>query len=279
MDWIGEVKKKLAGLYINALSWISPTQAARLAFSLFSNPRDGRLTADQLPAFLQSAKRNTLQFDRYSLQTYEWYGEGPTVLLVHGWESNASRWENLMPYFKGRARVIAFDGPSHGLSTGQFNLFNYADCIHEVVRHYQPQVLIGHSLGGATSVYYQHRYPANPIQQIAVLGAPAEMRLLLDYYAKLIGLSQRSQRLLYKYIQSKLQVNPLEFSSQQFTAEFDVAGFIAHDELDELIPVQQAQKTAGSWPNAQLHYTKGFGHALHCEELYLKLQQFIFQTA
>ena len=277
MSWTGELQKKMAGWYINTLSWVAPTYAARLAFSLFSNPRDGRLNADALPECLSEAKQSTLSFSNYEIQTYEWEAEGPRILLVHGWESNASRWELLLPYLKGKAHVIALDGPSHGLSKGRFNLFNYAQCIDEVVRKYQPQVLIGHSLGGATSVYYQHQYQASSIERMAVLGAPAEMRLLLDYYANLIGLSVRAQKLLMRYMQAKFKVDPQVFSSQAFTADFGIEGFIAHDELDELIPVQQAEKTAGTWKKVQLHYTKGFGHALHSEEMYAHLQRFVLQ--
>jgi pimeloyl-ACP methyl ester carboxylesterase len=39
--------------------------------------------------------------------------------LVHGWESNASRWENLLPYLKKSGSTIAIDGPAHGLSSGK----------------------------------------------------------------------------------------------------------------------------------------------------------------
>jgi pimeloyl-ACP methyl ester carboxylesterase len=40
--------------------------------------------------------------------------------LVHGWESNASRWGNLLPYLKkSGSTIIAIDGPAHGLSSGK----------------------------------------------------------------------------------------------------------------------------------------------------------------
>lgn len=273
----GNFVKKTVGVYINMLSWIAPTQSARLAFSLFSNPRDGRLQAEQLPDFLHQATRSTIQFEQHSIQTYEWIGQGPKILLVHGWESNASRWELLLPFLKDKAHVIALDGPSHGLSTGRFNIFNYAACIDQVVKIHQPQVLIGHSLGGATSVYYQHRYQAQSIERIAVLGAPAEMRILLEYYKKLLGLSSRTMHLLESYIQKKLQVHPAQFSAEAFTADLEIEGFVAHDEFDELIPFHQANKTAERWKNAQLHSTQGFGHALHSDELYRKLQQFVLR--
>jgi hypothetical protein len=31
------------------------------------------------------------------------------ILLVHGWESNASRWEKILPYLKIRSTIIAID--------------------------------------------------------------------------------------------------------------------------------------------------------------------------
>jgi pimeloyl-ACP methyl ester carboxylesterase len=69
------------------------------------------------------------------------------LFFVHGWESNASRWENLLPYLKkSGSTIIAIDGPAH-LSSGKE--FSIPICrIHSYCRKFKPQYLIGHSLGG-----------------------------------------------------------------------------------------------------------------------------------
>ncbi|WP_317133643.1 hypothetical protein [Flavobacterium tiangeerense] len=82
---------KSVGTYINLLSYLAPTKAIQLAYNLFSKPRDGKLQIDQLPAVLQQAQTQTLSFQDQKIQTYTWPGNSHVILLVHGWESNASR--------------------------------------------------------------------------------------------------------------------------------------------------------------------------------------------
>ena len=97
---------KSIGIYLNILSLIWPEKALQLAYALFSEPREGRLFKNKLPAILKEAQTNTLQHDNHFFQTYTWKGNETIVLLVHGWESNASRWENLLPHLKKSGSTI-----------------------------------------------------------------------------------------------------------------------------------------------------------------------------
>jgi pimeloyl-ACP methyl ester carboxylesterase len=47
-------------------------------------------------------------------------GEGPAVLLVHGWRDSARLWDPLMSELRGRGRAfVALDLPGHGFSEGE----------------------------------------------------------------------------------------------------------------------------------------------------------------
>lgn len=47
-------------------------------------------------------------------------GEGPAVLLVHGWRDSARLWAPLMAALKAKGRAfVAFDLPAHGFSEGE----------------------------------------------------------------------------------------------------------------------------------------------------------------
>lgn len=88
---------KSIGLYINTLSFVFPKKASQLAYAFFTEPRIGKLSKDKLPKILKEAQTHTFKHNEHSFQTYTWKGNNTTILLVHGWESNASRWENFCP--------------------------------------------------------------------------------------------------------------------------------------------------------------------------------------
>ena len=65
---------KSIGFYINILVYVNPVKASKLAFKLFSEPRDGRLSQQNLPVFLQIAKNETFIFNNQEFQSYTWKG-------------------------------------------------------------------------------------------------------------------------------------------------------------------------------------------------------------
>lgn len=121
------MKKKLTliltksiGFYINLLSYTMPNKALAIAYKHFSQPRKGKLSPDNLPQILQEATKKTISHDQHHFQTYTWQGNENKILLIHGWQSNAARWEKLIRLLlKSGSTIIAIDAPAHGLSSGK----------------------------------------------------------------------------------------------------------------------------------------------------------------
>ena len=84
---------KFLGLGLNLLSFAFPKKATKIAYGLFSEPRAGKLNNEQLPEILQQAQSEKISYEDSFFQTYTWKGNDTIILLVHGWEGNASRWE------------------------------------------------------------------------------------------------------------------------------------------------------------------------------------------
>ncbi len=88
-----------------------------------------------------------------------------SVVLVHGVGDDASKiWDNLIPILEKKYHVIAFDLPGFGNSSKKNMLYspeNYARFIKWLVDSYVkgPMYLVGHSMGGAISLYYAGTYP------------------------------------------------------------------------------------------------------------------------
>jgi hypothetical protein len=268
---------KSVGTYINLLSYLAPTKAVQLAYNLFSKPRDGKLQVDQLPTVLQQAQTQTLSFQDQKIQTYTWPGNSHVILLVHGWESNSSRWEKLLPYLtKTGSTIVALDGPAHGLSSGTtFDIPHYAEFLHQVVQHFKPQTLIGHSLGGKTCLYYQSVYQSDDLKKMVILGAPSDFKIILDNYITLLSLNSRILTGLKKYYRDVFQLNTDEFAGQHFAKNILTQGFLAHDEQDQVVLIHEGKKIATSWKNATFITTTGLGHSMHDHNLYEKISQFI----
>lgn len=268
---------KSLGIYLNVLSYTRPKKARLLAYRFFSEPRVGRLQKDRLPEILRQTKTETFQYDGHEVQFYTWPGNQNTILLVHGWESNASRWEQLLPYLKpSGSTIIAIDAPAHGLSSGkEFTVPRYAEFIDAAVKRFKPDAIVGHSIGGAACVYYQYLHPDNPIQKMVLLGAPSDLQTLLDNYVKMLSLNTRIVELLEHYFIENFSIKTAEFSAQIFGTKLQIKGLIAHDTDDNVVAFAEGQKIAGAWKHATFIETKGLGHSMHDEDLYGKVRDFL----
>jgi pimeloyl-ACP methyl ester carboxylesterase len=95
------------------------------------------------------------------------------VVCVHGSSFGRATWQPCLPTLgaSGRYRPIAFDQPGHGESTGAparsvEALGAHVEALVRSLRLPRPFALVGHSLGGAVSQWYQRRHPAD----VAALG-------------------------------------------------------------------------------------------------------------
>src|SRR6218665_2394670 len=213
---------KSIGMYLNLMSYVNLENAKSKAYQLFSSPRKGKLNKDNLPKTLQSAEFETLEYKGEKIQTYIWKGNEQVILLVHGWESNTSRWKKLLHHLKPLGKtIIAIDGPAHGLSGGtEFNTPKYAEFINVAAQKYQPKILIGHSVGGAAISYYLNKYKNPDIEKVILLGAPSDFKIISNNFVKLLSLNNRVRTKLEDYFFEKFQINLDDFSGHKFAENF-----------------------------------------------------------
>lgn len=90
---------------------------------------------------------------------------GHTVVLVHGTgDLGAKIWKSTMSYLKDSFHVIAFDLPGFGRSEKKNELYspaNYARFLKWLIDEKAKDTItvIGHSMGGAISLYFSGTYP------------------------------------------------------------------------------------------------------------------------
>ena len=85
-------------------------------------------------------------------------GDGPAVVLVHGWAGNRTYWAHQIDDLAERYQVIAVDLGGHGesgLGRDDWNLAAFGDDVVAVVEEVGAQkvALVGHSMGGDAVVH------------------------------------------------------------------------------------------------------------------------------
>ncbi|GAA4042109.1 alpha/beta hydrolase [Flavobacterium chungnamense] len=267
---------KSVGFYINTLSYIAPKKAFALAYKLFSQPRKGRITEHKIPKTLLKAEHVSHKHNDHEFQTYIWKGNEEIILLIHGWESNASRWKKLLTHLKKTSKtIIAIDGPAHGKSSGkEFNVPTYAEFIDVVVQKYNPKIAIGHSIGGNAIAYFQAHYNHN-FEKIVLLGAPSDFKVILNNYIKMLSLNKRIHQSLIDYTKKRFNLTIDDFSASKFLKNSTIEGIVAHDVQDTVVLFEEGKKISKAWEKAQFIETKGLGHSMHDAYLYQTIVDFI----
>ena len=269
---------KSIGLYLNFLSFVNPKKAIQLAYSLFTEPRKGKLSTSNLPKILEEAGIESFRFKKQKFKSYIWKGNQTVIILVHGWESNSLRWQKLLPYLQETgSTIIAIDAPAHGLSSGnKFNIPKYAAYINIVAKKYNPKYLIGHSIGGKTCLYYQYFYKNKNIEKIVTLGSPSDFKVLLHKYVKLLRLNTRITKGLEVQYRKIFRSSLSFFSGKHFASKIKSKGLVVHDNEDATVHINEGKKIVSTWKDAIFIETKGLGHSMHDDDLYKKITQFLF---
>jgi alpha-beta hydrolase superfamily lysophospholipase len=131
----------------------APAFATRAAVWLFTKPRRSRPRSDEEES-LTRASSFFLPYKHGQLAVMEW-GQGPAVLCVHGWSSRGLRFVGLVkPLTEAGYKVIAFDAPAHGRSSGSHvDLMDFADSVMAVAERSGPiDAVVAHSFGAAATL-------------------------------------------------------------------------------------------------------------------------------
>jgi pimeloyl-ACP methyl ester carboxylesterase len=240
-----------------AVGAVAPGVAARWAETLFCTP-PRRPGGDE--AFLASGTRFTLQSQGQRLAGWEW-GRGPTVVLVHGWGSRASRFGALgAALLEAGFRVVAYDGPAHGESTGRFaSLPEFARALGDVAAKVGPIYgLVGHSLGGAAVAMAMRQGVG--AHRAVLLAPPADVRIFSDLFARSFALAPTVQETMHRNLERRLRIVWDELHIPTLVRELPAAALVIHDRDDTDVPLSHGEEIVGAWVGSRLETTAGLGH-------------------
>ncbi|WP_133272347.1 alpha/beta hydrolase [Hymenobacter radiodurans] len=185
---------KLLQLKFRVLSALSSEWAFKAAWEVFTTPRRLPLKTWETKA-LAHATQHWAQAESGRIAYYEWNGSGSrTVLLVHGWEHRASFWGHMADGLaKAGFRIVAVDGPAHGLSDGKrATLVSFAGAVQAVADAIGPvHATVAHSFGAACTAGVPVRFNqaiGGQLPRLVLMSAPSSTRKVAARFAHLLHL-------------------------------------------------------------------------------------------
>ncbi len=240
---------------------VSPTITGSLALAVFCTPMK-RSPTDFASTDLPAPEEIKIPFNNGVVQAYAW-GEGPTVLFVHGWESSAARYAHFVePMLAAGFRVVLLDGHAHGNSTGkQTNYWLYGDSIRATIRQVGPvYALVGHSFGGGSSVSMLDRYPDVTVQRVVLVASMNDINAATRLFASMVALPEKAilamQDHIARYCGRPFRALDVDYVAPARTED----ALIIHDEQDQITSFESSKAVAEAWPHATLYPTRGLGH-------------------
>jgi pimeloyl-ACP methyl ester carboxylesterase len=235
----------IIGTAVRALGLLAPRSAERMAADLFFKP------------FRTSAvDPGGHRFEVYpGIAAWDW-GEGPTVLLAHGWDGNAAQMSPLVePLVRAGYYVVAFDQPAHGSSRGRrANGYDFAEAILAVARRVQPiHAIVGHSLGAfAVALALSRGLQA---ERAVLLASPVEAAHFARAAARALGVREEG---MLDELRRMLGVELPDL--RPLLPSLRARALLLHDPADREVPFAHAQEIAAGWPGARLEAMPGAGH-------------------
>ena len=158
------------------------------------------------------------------------------VLITHGWGSKAADFMEIISALLqiGDIQVVAFDAPGNGSSEGQLsNLLLFAQAVIAVILNYgQPDVVIGHSLGGMANIIALQDLGITP--RLIVSIAPL-IRLKENFEATMdaVGVAAEAQQTFLNSFEEKFCLSPSYYNLEdRYHIDADAHHWLAYDKND-----------------------------------------------
>ncbi len=247
------------------VSALSPALAARLAMRLFLTPI-ARPVAAAEARFLATARSLRLTTPLGRLQVYEWPGPAaaPAVLVVHGWISHAARMAEVIRALRGRGlRVVAFDAPAHGRSSGaQADLPAFRQAIDAVTAACGPfHGVLAHSFGALTTTAWLSEQAPAQIRAVVLVGMMNNVGYVFESFAQAMALNPRVIAGFRALFRRRYGGEPETFSSDRLVAALRLPILVVHGGIDELVPVGHASQISSQLRDGRLLLVGHLGHS------------------
>lgn len=255
----GRARAVLVGAGVRAVGQLAPGVAARLAERLFTTPPPRRAPRPWEREALAAAEPLALRAGGGTLRGAR-LGEGPAVLLVHGWGGGGAQLAAFAgPLLAAGCTVVTFDLPAHGASAGRTTtLPEVADAVSEVARRTGARAAVAHSFGGAALALALGRGLA--LDAAVLVGAPRTPTGFLDAFCGALDLGAPLRARLLGRLERRTGSPLASLEVGRAVAGLRTPALVVHDRGDREVPFDDGVAIAAAWPGARLLATDGLGH-------------------
>lgn len=260
------------------LGWterFAPALTDRILQTLFLTPRAGSPSPRER-RFLGEGRRQRVPVPGGEVTAWTW-GQGPRVVLLHGWSGRAGQFRTLARTLVASGlSVTALDAPGHGQSQGlQGSLIHFAEALDALVGALGPvHAVVGHSLGGAALALSLSR--GLPTDHAVLLGAPAIPRRFYHQLMQLLGLPEEAWPGHCQAFAERFGISWEALETPCLLTTRTLPILVVHDHDDREVPFQEATLVA-EVPGVRLHATRGLGHRriLHDARVHAEIVTFL----
>ncbi|WP_437553115.1 alpha/beta hydrolase [Sorangium sp. So ce367] len=248
------------------LNKAAPDLASLAAERLFRSPRRHTRPAWE-EEVLAGAARFSLPWGAEALPAWSW-GDGPTVLLVHGWEGRGSQLGAFVrPLVELGFRVVTFDAPGHGDGPSRSaTLVELARAVTIAMDEAGPvHAIVAHSLGSAATTYALSRAASvrragAPAPRLVFIAPPLSAVRYTQHFAKLLGIDEAVRRRMVARLEARYGVPLTDLDALSAAPRMNAPLFVVHDRDDREVSFEAGAALADRWPGARLMSTRGLGH-------------------
>lgn len=252
---------RAASALFRGIGPLAPQAMARWANWLWRRTRRYPRSASE-QRLLSKAQRRQVDGDGGPLAVLSW-GEGPAVLLVHGWNGRGTQMGSFVgPLLRAGFRVVAADAPGHGDSPGrQCSAVSAAAGLRAVEREMGPfHAAITHSFGSICLLLAVSQ--GLQLQRAVCISSPNRVDWLAERFADALTLPASVRRAMVAQLQARYGADLwARASDDSLVTSLTFPGLIIHDRQDRQVPWQLAADLAAAWPGSELHLTDGLGHS------------------
>lgn len=257
-----------------------PSLTARVAGVLFRLPPRHR-TSESESRLLQQGRFRFLNTESARLATWQW-GEGPAIVLVHGWGSRGARLSSFVePIVAAGCSAITFDAPGHGDSTGRLSsLPQFVESLFAVSAAHAPvRALVAHSMGGAAAALAIAR--GLSAERVVFLAPAAHPGNYSRLFAETLAISPAVREIMERRFERKFGFRWNEFDVPSHVTSLTMPLLVIHDQDDTDVAWSDGDSIARAWPGGQLVTTRGLGHRriVHDPQVVSRAVSFLFDGA
>ncbi|MCC5859575.1 MAG: alpha/beta fold hydrolase [Ectothiorhodospiraceae bacterium] len=247
---------RLVGLGLRTLHRVAPDQAARAATALMLTPQR---RPKRRPPSMPDPK--TVETDRGTAVVRR-IGDGPPVLLVHGWGGHAGQFKD-WPARLNEAGLGALlvDLPAHGDAPGKrTNVAAAATVVGAVAAAEAPLAgVVAHSFGGLATLYAMSLGLLS-VPSAVLIGTATVPQQLTRLFGSLLDLPPD----MIQRIKARTEVVagvPMErVDPVGYAQGLKTSALLIHDTADARISIDESRRLAAAWPGVRTHWTTGLGH-------------------